>query len=87
MGLPAPVAVEANAKGVPTAVLVRGVLRAVVAVSDHWRTDDEWWRAEISRRYFSVDLEGGTRLTVFHDLISGEWYRQQTTPTGRAKAG
>jgi hypothetical protein len=42
-----------------------------------WRVDDEWWRQEVSRLYFRLELEGGIRLTVFQDLISLKWYEQR----------
>jgi len=45
-------------------------------VVNMWRIDEEWWRKPISRLYFSLELENGARLTVFNDLSSGGWYRQ-----------
>lgn len=83
LNLPQPVAVEANAMGLPVAVTVRGELRRVEAVHDCWQIDDEWWRTEISRRYFAIEVAGGTRLNVYHDLRTGAWYRQQYTPPVR----
>jgi hypothetical protein len=74
--LPAPLVVEASAGGLPRALLWRGVFRRVIAVHDRWRIDDEWWREEISRRYFTVEIEGGRRLTVYQDLSRGDWYGQ-----------
>lgn len=73
---PSPVAVEAGRYGEPEAVLWRGVYRLVVAIHDTWRIDDEWWRDEIARRYFEVELEGGRRVTVYHDLAKDAWYAQ-----------
>ena len=87
MNLPHPTAVEVDSAGVPTAVLVRGRLRSVLAVSDRWRIDDEWWRTEISRDYYAIELEGGTRLTVFRDLVTGAWFQQRYTPPIRLQAG
>jgi hypothetical protein len=87
MNLPQPAAVEADSAGLPAAVLVRGLLRPVVAISDEWRIDDEWWRSEISRHYFALELQGGTRLTVYRDLITGAWYTQQYTAPVRLQAG
>jgi hypothetical protein len=43
---------------------------------DSWQLDDEWWRQRISRRYVAVMLEGGKRMLLFEDLITGEWYEQ-----------
>lgn len=74
---PGPVAVEANGRGEPKAVLWKGVFRPVVAIHDTWRIDDEWWRDEIARRYFVAELEGGRRLTLYHDLVAKDaWYAQ-----------
>jgi hypothetical protein len=73
---PAPLAVEANERGAPKAVLWKGVLREVVSIADSWRIDDEWWRDEIARRYFSLELQGGRRITVYHDLVRDLWYAQ-----------
>jgi hypothetical protein len=73
---PAPVAVEADERGAPKAVLFKGTFRQVRAISDTWRIDDEWWREEIARRYFAVELEGGRRVTLYHDLVRDLWYAQ-----------
>jgi hypothetical protein len=43
---------------------------------DSWQLDDEWWRQRISRRYVAVMLEGGKRMLLFEDLVTGEWYEQ-----------
>jgi len=42
-----------------------------------WRIDDRWWReARVSRINLSLLLEDGMILTVFTDLVTGQWYRQ-----------
>jgi len=68
--------VEANTRGEPAAVVVQGRFQPVRAVHDSWRIDDEWWREEIARRYFAVELENGRKLTVYHDLVGGGWFIQ-----------
>ena len=73
---PKPAAVEANAHGEPDAVVVQGRFQHVRAIQDSWRIDDEWWREEIARRYFAVELENGRKLTVYHDLVGGGWFAQ-----------
>src|SRR5881396_2616012 len=40
----------------------------VETVLEMWRIDDEWWRHLISRRYFAVIFEGGTRVVLFENL-------------------
>src|SRR5882672_4320675 len=84
VNVPQPVAVELNAGGEPT--LFRRsrdngggqeTKAAVVeAILESWRVDDEWWRQLISRRYFEVALEGGGRVVLFEDRVSGEWFVQ-----------
>jgi hypothetical protein len=73
---PVPTAVEASPGGLPLAILWRGLYRRVGAIHDTWRIDDEWWRDEISRRYFLVELEDGRRLTLYRDLCRDLWYAQ-----------
>ncbi len=48
----------------------------VKVVLNMWRIDDEWWRQPVSRLYFHLECENGTRLTVFKDLVHRRWYRQ-----------
>lgn len=48
----------------------------VETVLESWCIDDEWWRQRISRHYFEVILEGGGRLVLFEDRVSGEWFVQ-----------
>ncbi len=81
---PRPVAVELNADGQPAAVkkqLRRSdgqetTAAVIETILESWRIDDEWWRQLISRRYFSVVLEGGGRVVLFEDLVAGEWFIQ-----------
>ena len=51
----------------------------VSQVDDIWKINDEWWRGpdeEIERLYFSLTLENGQHVTVFHDLARRTWRRQ-----------
>jgi hypothetical protein len=50
----------------------------VEGILDRWRIDDEWWRKGVSRMYYQLALAGGTTVTVFHDLITDEWFVQTT---------
>ena len=75
---PGRVHVEADAAGVPLAVTVEGERRAVAAVQDRWRIDDEWWReAPVSRMYYELRLEGERVVTVYRDLVEGAWWLQR----------
>ena len=88
---PRPVAVEADASGSPAAVTAavgrsRGnggghggqeaTAAVVETILESWRIDDEWWRQLISRRYYAVVLEGGGRVVLFEDLVTGAWFMQ-----------
>ena len=74
---PEPIKVRENPGGEPAALLGSST-RPVESIEDTWRIDDEWWgREPISRIYFNVILTSGQRLTIFKDVISGTWYRQQ----------
>jgi len=87
---PRGLAVEADGAGEPHAIAWQGRFRRVTVIHDRWRIDDEWWREEISRVYFEVELEGGRRLTVFHDLVAGGWFLQPYRPpttTGEPPGG
>jgi hypothetical protein len=48
----------------------------VEAILESWRIDDEWWRQTISRNYMEVMLEGGKRMVLFQDLLTGQWFAQ-----------
>jgi hypothetical protein len=72
---PEQVAVVAR-DGKPVVVQVKERRQRVRGVINTWRIDEEWWRKLISRLYFLLELESGIRLTVFQDLESGGWYRQ-----------
>lgn len=79
LNAPRRVEVACDGEGEPLSVRVKGRRRAVAAVKDRWRLDDEWWKRPISRLYFLVELEGGTLFTLFRDLESGHWYQQRET--------
>jgi hypothetical protein len=71
-----PIRVEADQSGEPRAVVLGRERLAVAAVQDRWRIDDEWWRKEVSRLYFSLLLEDGRVVTVYRDLVTGRWSQQ-----------
>src|SRR5437879_13765270 len=73
------VEVELDANELPTRMREAGHewRRAVEAVGEVWRVDDEWWRQPISRRCVEVIFEGGGRVVLFEDLSTGEWWIQK----------
>ncbi len=77
LNVPQPAEVEADAAGQPAAVTWDGTRRVVEVIVETWRLDDEWWRAPIRRRYAELLLEGGKRVVVFEDLVTGTWSLQQ----------
>ena len=76
--------VELDADGLPVAIRRsrdngggQETNAAVVeTILESWRIDDEWWRQLISRRYFTVVLEGGGRVVLFEDLVTHQWFMQ-----------
>jgi hypothetical protein len=55
-----------------------GVWHDVRLIRHPWRVDQHWWRAEpVSRTYYRVAPEDGSPLTIFHDLRTGVWARQE----------
>jgi hypothetical protein len=73
---PKPIRVEADESGEPRGVVLGREHLAVAAVQDRWRIDDEWWRKEVSRQYFSLLLEDRRTLTIYRDLVTGRWSQQ-----------
>ncbi len=53
--------------------------QAVALLRRPWRIDQLWWRPgeAVSRRYYSIAPEDGAPLTLYQDLLSGLWYRQE----------
>jgi hypothetical protein len=77
LNVPREIHVTSDKDGSPVFVWLGSRQRRVVRIRNVWRIDDEWWRQEISRRYFEVELSDGSVITVFQDLISGNWSRQR----------
>ena len=49
---------------------------AIETIIESWRIDDEWWRQPIARGYHAVLLDGGKRVVLFEDIVTGEWFAQ-----------
>jgi hypothetical protein len=77
LNVPRDIRVTADGGGSPVFVWLRNRQRRVARIRNVWRIDDEWWRQEIARRYFELELSDGSVITVFQDLISGNWSRQR----------
>ena len=73
---PRPINVRADERGMPLEVQVDS-WRQVLSVEERWRLDDEWWREQpVSRVYWRVLLDDGQDLTIWQDLTTRVWYRQ-----------
>ena len=74
---PQPVAVDLDESGLMTVGRPDGrTVGKVEAILESWRIDDEWWRRTIARNYMEVMLEGGKRMVLFQDLLTGQWFAQ-----------
>ena len=80
LNAPSPLRVRTDARGRIVSVWRHGrpIPRAVVAVQDRWRIDDEWWREHaVSRMYYAVVLDDGAFVTLYHDLTTDAWFEQR----------
>jgi len=61
----------------------------VASIDDEWQVDDEWWRAEVSRRYFAVTLADGVTATDIDHTFTTSSYPGNLIPqiTAAATAG
>jgi hypothetical protein len=75
--IPKEIGVVADDCGGPVAIVLDVGRKRVARIRNVWRIDDEWWRQEISRLYFEVELDDGYIITIFRDLISRKWHRQR----------
>lgn len=68
-----------SSDNVPVRVHFKKKMQKVQEITNVWRVDDNWWSRPASRMYYALELDGGSRITVFHDLLSNTWYRQNWT--------
>jgi hypothetical protein len=74
---PEPIQVGEDKNGMPGVVALRRHGLSVTSIQDVWDVLDEWWRTSpIARRYYTVKLEDGRTITIFHDLVQEAWYEQ-----------
>ncbi len=77
LNLPRAVSVDLNEDGLPVAITRDGKCKEVEQIGEIWRVDDEWWRDPITRRYVETILEGGRRVVVYENQLTGEWFEQR----------
>jgi hypothetical protein len=52
--------------------------RTVDVVRESWLIEDRWWTPRpLRRRYWEIVTTCGRDEVVFHDLVSGRWWRQR----------
>ena len=74
LSVPRRVAVRAGEDGRPQTVDGRDV----DAIRESWLIEDRWWTERpLRRRYWEVVTICGRDEVVFHDLVSGRWWRQR----------
>jgi hypothetical protein len=75
---PGSIEVEAARDGTPQRVRLYGRWQQVTLARRPWRIDQYWWREQPVRRdYYRVIPEEGPPLTVYRDLVSNTWARQE----------
>ena len=82
LNMPIPIQVSTELDGQLASVVEtdkdRPIASRVEQVIDLWEIEDEWWRKKpIQRRYFRLLMGTGRVMTIFKDLSSGEWFRQE----------
>ncbi len=70
---PLPVIVVKNR---PVWVIIKNKRQKIQEIANIWRVDDSWWQKPVARMYYAIELASGSRITIFQDLLSGDWYRQ-----------
>ena len=70
--------VETSADGTPCRLRGLGAWQDVSLVRRPWRIDQHWWRGEPVRRdYYRVAPADGPATTIYRDVVSGAWFRQE----------
>ena len=80
IGLPIkriPIKVVESPDGAPTAVTLDGLASPVAWVEIRWDVTEVLAGQERPiKAYFQIVIPGGESLTVFHNLVTGSWYRE-----------
>ena len=85
---PLQVEVQQGPDGQPLRILLSKTWREVSLTRPPWRIDQHWWRGEaIRREYFQVAPADSPVLTIYHDLATGEWARQEYVGAGEGRTG
>ena len=82
LNAPVPVRVKESPSQHPSSLVLDGRTDErtieIASIADTWEIYDEWWRGQpIARLYYRVVTQEGRHLTIFRDLVDGQWYRQK----------
>lgn len=80
LNLARPIHVTVDDRDIPTRIRLEQTDIPVVEIVDVWRIEDGWWRVEaeqVCRLYFELILANGSRMTLYHDLLSETWHEQR----------
>jgi hypothetical protein len=62
----------------PLRLRLGGAWRDASLARRPWRIDQHWWRElPVSRIYYRVVPADEPPMTIYRDLISGAWFRQE----------
>lgn len=60
--------------GLPVELVIDGAAHPVICIEETWLVERERWHQPISRRYFVISTDDGTRHTIYHDRVADRWY-------------
>jgi len=70
-----PAPVQVDSEGTPARLLWRERSYAVVHAWGPERIETSWWRGrDVRRDYYRVEVEGGRRFWLYHDLDRRAWF-------------
>jgi len=72
-----PVQVEVDDVLAPRRFVWQAQTHPVERVLDRWRVDEDWWRGQVWREYFTLTTTSGLLVDLFHDLLTDSWRLQR----------
>ena len=75
LNLPDPIVVK-ETNGVPISIFVAPKGQLSVEIDDMWKVDFWWMINPVMRIYYSLRLDNAETITVFKDVVTARWYRQ-----------
>ena len=72
-----PIEATIGDEGEPLAFEWRGQVHRVLHLSNRWRIHLEWWRVELWREYFQVEVQGRLTCVIYRDLLTERWYLER----------